>query len=182
MGDLREADPVKLIVGILGNKRELFEKAEIIFNEKFGNIDFKSDYISFNFTDYYEKEMGNGLLKRFYSFSNLIDPSIINKIKLFSIDIEDEFSSNGKGKKRRQINIDPGYVAMSKLVLASTKDRSHRIYLGDRIFAEVTLLFENKEFIPMKWTYADYRTKEYRDILLKIRQIYAMQLKNSRLL
>ena len=79
----------------------------------------------------------------------------------------------------RIINIDPGYLDLSKLILASTKDYKHRIYLTKGIYAEVTLFYQDKTFCPWEWTYPDYKTGEYIEIFNRIRQIYAEQIKEK---
>ncbi len=125
--------------------------------EYFGKIDLKSDVFDFNFTDYYSKEMGENLKKVFVSFQNLASPESSAHWKIFSNSIEQDLSLR-KDKPSRTINIDPGYVELSKVVLLTTKNYSHRIYLGKGIYAEVTLIWRNKGFEHLSWTYPDYRT------------------------
>lgn len=141
----------------------------------FGKTDSKSRDIPFNFTDYYSPEMGEGLFRTFASFETLRPPSEFLEIKLRCVDIEKKFSVEGK----RRINIDPGYLSESKLVLLTTKDFSHRIYVGKGIYAEVQIYFRNKYWNDLPWTYPDYRTGEYKDIFLSIRREYIIQLKNE---
>lgn len=171
MGKTEKAEPAKLIIGMFSNKTNLFEKVKKILEEKFGPVDFVSEVLPFNKTNYYEKEMGKDLKRIFYSFQRLISPESLVEIKIFTNQIEEKFSEGGK----RRVNIDPGYLTLSKLVLASTKDYSHRIYLKEGIYAEVTLRFEKGTFIPYEYTYPDYRTPEYLHIFNQIRQIYLNQ-------
>ncbi len=163
----------------------LFERAETVLEEKFGPIELKSRVLPFNYTDYYEKEMGKDIKRRFLSFHKLIDPGALADIKLFTNALEEqlqeESASGGKGSEvrlRRPINIDPGYIAGSKLVLASTKDYYHRVYLERGIYAEVTLKFTKGAFEPLPWTYPDYRSKEYIDFFTEIRSLYMEKLRN----
>jgi uncharacterized protein DUF4416 len=81
----------------------------------------------------------------------------------------------GRGRQRR-INLDPGYIDLAKLVLATTKDQQHRLYLGQGIYAEVTLRFTGGRFVPWDWTYPDYRTAEYLAFFDAVRQRYRQQL------
>jgi len=168
MGKAKKPKAVKLIIGMLAKSQKLFDKAEEFFIKGFGPIDYKSPVISFAYTDYYEKEMGGPLKRKFISFKKLIPPEKIAKIKLLTNSIENKFSVN----KKRQINIDPGYVTDSKLILATTKDYFHRICLNHGIYAEVTLMWRKGGFKPFEWTYPDYRSKEYIDILNYIRNMY----------
>lgn len=165
---------VKLIFGFIFKEEALLNSAETILNKHFGAIDFISPVFSFNYTRYYEKEFGMELSRLFVSFKKLINPEELSKIKVFSNKIEKKLSNGNK----RTINIDPGYIDLAKLILASTKDYSHRIYLGKGIFAETTLLFEGKSYKPWPWTYPDYASEEYISVFNKIRGIYAAQIKN----
>jgi len=168
MGKARKPKAVKLIVGMLAKSQKLFDIAEEFFIKEYGPVDYKSPAISFGYTDYYEKEMGSPLKRKFISFKKTVSPEIIAKIKLFANSIEETLSAD----KKRRINIDPGYVSDSKLVLATTKDYFHRIYLNYGIYAEVTLKWRKGSFEPFEWTYPDYRSKEYIAILNHIRNFF----------
>lgn len=176
MGKIKKPQLVKLIVGMISASEELFTQVEEKLKEKFGKIDFSSQTLPFDITDYYCKEMGDNLLRKFISFEELIDPVRLADIKIFTNIIEEEFSVNSK----RRINLDPGYISLSKLILATTKDYQHRIYLKDGIYAEVTLRFKFGCFQPWEWTYPDYRMKEYQEIFLCIRKLYVEQKRNLR--
>lgn len=172
MGTIKQPEPVKLIVGMISGSPELFGMAQNRLKEKFGEVDFISPILPFDTTDYYCEEMGTGLQRRFISFKRLIDPCELADIKIFTNLLEEDFSLNLK----RRINLDPGYISLSKLVLATTKDHQHRIYLRDGIYAEVTLRFKAERFQTWEWTYPDYQTQAYREIFLHIRKLYAAQL------
>ena len=159
---------VKLIAGMLSSVEELFLEAEEKLSRHFGKIDFAGDIIPFWYTSYYENEMGKNLLRKFVSFGKLIDAGSLSEIKILAGNIEKELS-NASGK--RMINIDPGYLTDAKLVLATTKNYGHRIYIGNGIYAEVTLHFKDGNFRAWDWTYPDYRTEEYIEIFNKIRKI-----------
>jgi hypothetical protein len=153
----------------------LFEEATSVLQERFGPVDLKSHIIPFDFTDYYREEMGEGLKRIFISFRQLILPEEIVEIKLHTNRIEEKFLY--PGTRNRMINLDPGYIAAGKLVLATTKDHAHRVYLGKGIFAEATLRFFKGSFRPWEWTYPDYRTDEYIRIFNRIRRIYMQQIR-----
>ncbi len=135
---------------------------------KFGRIDFESSVLDFNCTNYYLQEMGEGLKKKFISFSKLISMGELYQIKLYANRLESKFLN----ASNRKINIDPGYLDKAKLVLASTKDYAHRIYLRKGIFADLTLSYKGNSFTPNDWSYPDYRSKEYIDIFNQIRALY----------
>ncbi|MBU2221656.1 MAG: DUF4416 family protein, partial [Candidatus Omnitrophica bacterium] len=114
-----------------------------------------------------------GLKRKFISFKKLIPPDQLSAIKITTNKIEDRLSS----KNLRRINIDPGYLDLAKLVLATTKDYNHRIYLSKGIFAEITLTYQGKSFRPWNWTYRDYQSQEYIAIFNQIREIYNLQIR-----
>ena len=169
MGKISPLKKVKLIVGLISGDEALLDKIGVRLEKALKNkIDFKSDIIDFTYTDYYDKEMGGRLKRRFLSFKRLVRLEKIAKAKLATNDIEKSFCVDGK----RAINIDPGYVDMAKLVLLSTKDYSHRIHIGNGIFAEVTLHYKDKRFNFWPWTYPDYKSEEYAHIFGIIRDMY----------
>ncbi|MCS7228078.1 MAG: DUF4416 family protein, partial [Endomicrobia bacterium] len=133
-------------------------------------IDLQSEIIKFDFTDYYNKEMGGEILRYWISFAPLIELNNSYKIKLLTHEVElQQFSDD---KKLRKVNLDPGYIEGSKLVLFSTKNYSHRIYLDEGIFAEVTLIYKNKQFHTLNWTYPDYKTALAINFFLKVRRLW----------
>ncbi|MDD5428855.1 MAG: DUF4416 family protein [Candidatus Omnitrophica bacterium] len=168
MGIPRRPDKVKLIIGLLFSDIDVYNKAKKDLAKRFGRIDFESNLVDFTHTSYYEGEMGPGLKRKFLSFSRLADPGNIHAAKVKTNALEKRYSKGG----RRTINIDPGYLNLSKVVLFSTKDYTHRIYLGKGIFSEVTLFYKSDTFNPWPWTYPDYKTSEYMDIFGSIRGIY----------
>lgn len=174
MGKPEKPFPVKLVTGIISSSQELFEKCEKPLVRHFGEIDYKSKSMDFNFTNYYSEDMGSGLFRRFLSFKNLVDPSRLAAVKILANTLESRLARSSKQAKR-PINIDPGYITDAKLVLASTKDYSHRIYIGKNIYAEITLFYQKNTFHPNNWTYPDYRTDEYISIFNDIRAIFMKQ-------
>ena len=169
MGKVSPTERVKLIVGLISNDDALLGKIGAKLENKLKNkIDFESGVMGFDYTDYYNKEMGGSLKRKFLGFKKLVRLERIAKVKLLTNDIEKRFCTSGK----RAVNIDPGYVDMAKLVLLSTKDYSHRVHIGNGIFAEVTLHYKNKRFESWPWTYPDYKSEEYARIFGIIRDIY----------
>lgn len=176
MGEVKQPIPVKLIVGMLSSEEDLFSQAEDMMSQKFGPIDFKSSLLLFNFTPYYKKEMGEELKRKFISFQKLISPEEIVEAKLFTNKLEKEFLY--PHSHNRRLNLDPGYLTFSKVVLATTKDYQHRLYLDKGIYGEVTLRYKRKKgFTPCEWTYPDYRSPEYLEIFGHLREIYTREVK-----
>ncbi len=170
-----EVKPVKLICGALYSRTIDLNRLDSRLQSLFGSIDLRSRPFDFTFTDYYKDQMGNNLVKQFYSFEKLIQPDGLADIKNATISIETDFSINGK----RTVNLDPGYLEESKLVLASTKNFSHRIYLRDNIWAEVTLRYVKGEFVTHPWTYTDYTQPLAIEFLNAVREIYRKQLSTT---
>lgn len=172
MGKESEHKPVKLVIPILYSNAQLFNKCKNILVENFGNIDYISDEIPFNFTDYYNNEMGTPITRIFISFNKLIKPEELVSIKKWTNKLELELSIENK----RKVNLDPGYLTLAKFILATTKDFQHRIYMGNGIYEEVTLYYKNKQWTHHEFTFPDYRTETYKKILTDIRNIYYEQL------
>jgi len=178
LGQVTEPRPVKFISACFSSCAGLIDEARLRMEELFGPVDETSETFSFDQTAYYERQMGGGLLKVLWSFQNLVDPGALVRAKLASNDIEREFAGADRAHVPRPVNIDPGYVTPSKLVLATTKDYSHRIYLGRGIYAEVTLEYTSGAFRPFSWTYPDYRTEGCRQFFERVRKKLLGQLRS----
>lgn len=174
MGATKPAAPVKLICGFIYREEQIYRSASAALRRRFGPADIESAPLKFTYTDYYEREMGRDLLRRFISFQRLIRPDNLREIKIFTNALERKLSAAKPGF--RDINMDPGYITEAKLVLATTKDFCHRIFLGKGIYAEVTLVYQDKGFRHREWTYPDYRTDEYHRIFAQMRQKYVTQI------
>jgi len=175
MGQIKEPKPVKLISSLFTAELELLEAACNRLSEIFGPIDYESDLLPFDHTRYYAAEFGEGLMRRIIAFAELIDPGRLAEIKRLTNNLEMVWAREGK----RRINLDPGYVSLAKLVLATTKNHGHRVYLGQGIYAEVTLRYRDKTFRPWEWTYPDYASPPYIAIFNHIRELYLTQLRQQ---
>ncbi len=175
MGQIRTPAPVKLVIGMITGRRELYEPVRRLLEERFGAADWASPVLDFTETDYYAAEFGPRLARQFFTFAQLIDPGDLAGIKVWTNGVEAQFAQG----PRRRINLDPGYVSLSKLVLASAKNHSHRIYIGQGIYAEITLRYYKKAFRPWEWTYPDYASEGYREMFQEIRERYMQQLRLS---
>ncbi|MFQ6091773.1 MAG: DUF4416 family protein [bacterium] len=180
MGAIKHPPKAKLIAAVMVNDLKLFPAVKQVLQTSFGPTDLESDVFSFTFTDYYAEEMGTELYKQILSFGRLMDKSELAPKKLRANEIEEQFAIRNAQGLHRCVNIDPGYVTDSKLVLASTKNFSHRLYIGGGVFAEVTLRYHRTAgFEPLEWTYPDYRTDLVRAFLELVRQRYMEQLRGN---
>lgn len=172
MGVMRPPLPVKLFIGMLSPEPDLFDACAKILGAEFGPLDFESAILPWNKTAYYRDEMGPNILRKFLFFGPLLDPGRLPLIKKFVVDLEREYSVSADRQMRRMINLDPGYITEAKVVLATTKDFAHRIYIGENIYAEVTLRYSTKErrFVPHEYTYPDYKSEDYLALFHKARQ------------
>jgi hypothetical protein len=160
------ATPVKLICGITISPRLALDDVIENLENTFGLIDRRSDIIEFTHTDYYAAEMGLNLKKLLVCFEKPFHPENLWLAKRSTIDIESIYSKDNK----RQVNLDPGYVEPSKLILASTKNFSHRIYLQQGIYAEITMTYANGQFHKLPWTYPDYQEPLFLKFLGSVRE------------
>lgn len=174
MSKPQTAEPVKLIMSVFTADRCAMCDVLGSLIDAYGATDFISSPLPFNYTSYYAAEMGPSLLRRFASFDKLIRPESLPDIKNLTNQLEDRFTVN----ERRIVNIDPGYVAKAHLILATGKGYTHRPYLREGIYADLTLMYSNKTFQTLPWTYPDYAEKSCIEMFNKIRARYVEQLKS----
>jgi hypothetical protein len=161
-------------MSFIASREEDFTSAVAEADRKYGPLDLVSEPLSFHFTDYYEREMGKGLWRRVVGFDPLISPDQLVSIKLWANRVENQILNERGG---RRVNIDPGYVAGSKFILATGKDYSHRVYLGEGIYGEITLIARKGGFSPLPWTYPDYASQPLLGIIDLLRKRYLWQIK-----
>jgi hypothetical protein len=148
---------------------------------QWGPIALASKAFDFTETDYYQPTMGPNLKKLFWAFERPFDPAQLAAIKRLTITWEHDFAAQeARGEALaddgapitdfRPLNLDPGYLTTAKLVLASTKDHTHRVYLRDGIFAEITLFFRHGRWEHHEWTFPDYRRADYQEFFSQVRE------------
>ena len=179
MWELKDPNAVKLIIGILAANHQCLHAAIETVTDKFGKTDFVSDVWPFDKTDYYKEQTGNRILRQFVSIERLIDPGKLAKIKHITNRLEQKLAKALALPLPRPVNLDPGIIEPSKLVLATTKNYSHRIYIGRKMYAEVTLVFDKGRWKPLDYTYADYRQQCYFDFFDKVRTRLVEQLRKG---
>jgi hypothetical protein len=175
MGQITRFKPEKLVMPILISRTQMRYSLLQALQARYGPIDYTSVDLPFSYTHYYDEEMGTPITRFFISFLRLVDPGTLSQIKTQTNVLENRFTEAGK----RKVNIDPGLLNLSRFVLASSKDGSHRIPLADGVFAEVTLMYEKGRFRPLEWTYPDYRSDEYLGIMMDIRNLYKAAARGS---
>jgi len=173
MSRLVPPPPVKPLAAIFSRDREDLARAALRFEELVGRLDYASMVMAFDQTDYYRAEMGGPLVKRVFSAETLVDPADLVEIKVRTNAVEAEFAIEG----RRKVNIDPGYVSAERLVLATGKNFTHRIYLNQGVWADLTLVYEKGGFHALPWTYPDYAAPDMMSVMTDIRNKLLEQLK-----
>jgi hypothetical protein len=166
--------PAKLVIGLFMKEKGLIEQITAELIEVFGSIDMVSPWLPFNYTDYYESEMNAPLFRRMLTFKELIKQSSLADIKNTTNEIESSYSR----EEKRLINIDPGYMLQERFVLATGKNFAHRIYIGKKIYADLTLIYTKGGFKKLPWTYPDYSDKNMLSFHRQVRKKYVADLKN----
>jgi len=175
MSKPQEPKPAKLVIGLFMKDRALFEPLAAELASEFGSLDLVSPWMPFDYTTYYQQEMGTPLFRRLLAFKSLIEQLQLAAVKLSTNRLEDRYTRGG----RRRVNIDPGYLLYERFVLASGKNFSHRIYIGHRIYADLTLIYQRGAFEKLPWTYPDYADRPILSFLEQVRQKYAADLTPS---
>ena len=175
MSVLKEPEPAKLIIGLFMKETELFAEVFPLLEKSFGRADMVGSWFDFNYTSYYDEEMGSPLFRRMVVFETMISQYGLSGIKKTCSRLESRYETDGK----RRVNIDPGYLLASRFVLATGKDYSHRICIGEGVYADLTLIYKDRDYTPLEWTYPDYADRRMRDFLLKARAKYLMDRKRA---
>ncbi len=179
MWELKEPKPVKLLIGILAADKTCLDIAIEELIVTFGKADFVSDVWPFNQTTYYNSQIGEKILRQFICIHCLIDPEKLAEIKLKTNKLEQDLALQIDIDTPRPINLDPGIIEPSKLILASTKNFSHRIYIGKKIYAETTLIFDKGSWNSLPYTFPDYKQDCYHKFFNKVREKLLEQLKSK---
>ena len=170
MGQPTGHAPVMLVLVAFSRYEAAIDWAREQTDAAWGPIALASEPISFVETDYYQRSMGENLKKTMLAYERLIGPEQLIGLKLQTNAWEDAYAQLGRHPEPRPLNLDPGYLTRAKFVLASTKDHSHRIYMGQGVFAEVTLHYEKGRWRHRDWTYPDYRRADYQQFLSRCRK------------
>lgn len=152
-----------LITAVISRHDSAHQWAEAKLVEQFGSVALFSPHFQFRETSFYERTMGTDLTKRFLAFADPIDAAMLADHKRLSNSLEKQYATEFEHDEPRPLNLDPGYITAAKLVLATTKNRDHRIYLRDGIFAEVTLHYKKSGWAINPWTYPNYQRPDFHE-------------------
>jgi hypothetical protein len=166
--------PAALILSILCAPPNLPDAVKASVIAEFGPVAYEAGPFAFNFTDYYDEELGTGVQRWLWAFEGLVGRSNLVRIKSLTNGIEQAYTEGGK----RKYNLDPGLLTLANFVLATGKENAHRIYLSEGIFAELTLIYRGGTFHPLAWTYPDYAGPELLTALNYLRESYKCRLAN----
>ena len=179
MAQPKEFAPVKIVCGVIYKEESLYQRVRTTLEAEWGAIDLESQAFAFDLTDYYEAEMGPGLVRRFMSFRGLATPESLPSLKLRTIALEEALRRES-GVAGRPANIDPGYVTASALVMATAKDFSHRIPIGGGIYAHLELLFTKTGIRALEWTYPDLRREVCGEFFREVRRAHLSAVRGDR--
>ncbi len=176
---LKTPPPAKYFMAIMTTADSYHAEAEEALEEAFGHLDRRSHRYDFSrFSGYYDKEMGGRVWKYFVTFSRLIPMNSLVAVKLSAEELQRRFAVRDQDASRRTVNLDPGYVTGWNLVVSTVKNHAHRLYLGEGVYGEVTLLFRKHVFEPLPWTYRDYASQAVIDFFAQVRSDYLKQLES----
>jgi len=172
MGDINDPQSVLLLIAVSSRHEQALAWAERRGCDEFGSLRLKSEAFDFTETDYYQETMGTDLKKQFLTFDALVDPGTLPQIKRLTNAWEQDYAQQYAHVETRPLNLDPGYLTLAKLVLASTKDHAHRIYLDQGIYAEVTLNYRQRGWQSSAWTYPDYQREDFQAFFTACRETW----------
>lgn len=172
----KEYENVFLFMGVL-TTIGFPEDIKISLEEMFGEIKEITNPFPFSYTDYYVPEMGDGIERFFILFKNLVKPDILRDAKVFTNKLEEIKEKGGK----RKINLDPGILSDANIVLATTKNRAHRIAIGSNLYAELTLMYKDHKYSSFPWTYSDFQDDKVQGIFLSWRKELLSKRRNEKL-
>jgi hypothetical protein len=176
MGIEKEFQKVKLFSGFIYRSEATYKKVKEQLEAIFSPVDLEAGPFDFNFTTYYNPEMGTPLFRRFVSFETLIPPEQLPDIKLFANRIEIETAVEGK----RTVNLDPGYLSEANVIIATTKNYYQRVPLTKGIYAHIEYVIKGKTLHFLEWTYPDFKSEGYLDFFQQLMVIYKRSLKVMR--
>lgn len=171
MGEIQPQRPVLLIAAVSSRYESAIEEwTREKSQAAWGQICLESPLFDFTETNFYTASMGEDLKKKFFAYEKLLPPEDLPDTKILSNELEQLYADSCDHPESRPLNIDTGYITEAKLVLATTKDRDHRIYLRDGIFAEITLHYSQQQWIKSRWTYPDYQRDDFHSYFTSCRE------------
>jgi len=174
----REPQPGKLVLSVLA-AADWWDiawpgfRAELV--ERYGPVDYETPPLAFDHTAYYDDELGRPLFRRLLGFARLVPLDALVAVKLATNADERGHArpANDQTGGSRRVNLDPGLITLERLVLASGKNFTHRVYLGSGIWADLTLIYNKKTgWVELPWTFPDYATEDMKRRLTELRALY----------
>lgn len=178
MGGIKDHPPCLALVAAFSRHDLALDWLIDQVETQLGTIAIQSQRFEFSESAYYQPTMGDGLKKQFFVLERFYDPSKLASDKLLANQLEFEFASSHPTQEVRPLNVDPGYISLTKLVLASTKNREHRVYLREGVYGEVTLAYRDQKWQTMQWTYPDYQREDFRLFFESARQHLLRQMRS----
>jgi len=166
MSEPRQPDPAVLVLGVLSTRADDRVAALALCEQEFGPVHARFGPVPFSWSKYYDGEMGSGIVREWIVFGNLVDPGRLPGLKLFTNSVEQRYATDG----RRSVNLDPGLLTLWNLVLATGKPRHQRVYVGQGIFGDLTLIYHTSAYRELPWTYRDWAGPDVRELLGHARQ------------
>ncbi|WP_051261643.1 DUF4416 family protein [Desulfovibrio inopinatus] len=169
--------PAQLMMSVMSAQwDEVWPELKERLEEHFGTIDYESPCLPFDHTSYYNAELGESISRKFVGFKQLFQQDTLVDIKLYTNQLENHFA---RSDNRRRVNLDPGFITQERLVLATGKNFTHRIYLGQGIFGDLTLMYQGKTWQVFPWTFPDYKSKETQAHITALRRMHAFKLRSN---
>ncbi|MBN2712611.1 MAG: DUF4416 family protein [Planctomycetes bacterium] len=161
MAEVYLPHPVKLFVAVLAEQESHLDLVRETLGKEWGEIGLESETFPFDNSAYYAKVTGPAIVRKFFAFRKSVSPGVLAGCKKRTNEMEGELAAALGSGFPRPVNLDPGYLALEKVVLASAKNFSHRIYLDHGIYGEVTLIYRHEKFNTLEWTFPDYASGRY---------------------
>ncbi|UCD17479.1 MAG: DUF4416 family protein [Candidatus Zixiibacteriota bacterium] len=170
MGRIKKPFPGRLIISAIYSSLGAMHDTIVDIEKKYGAVEFETDEMEFLHTKYYREEMGDDLKRKFFAFEKPVEREQLVEIKIWTNKLEEKYGEKTTDYVFRKVNLDPGILTLANFTLATTKDYSHRVYLRDGIFGEITLMYQKQKFIPMPWTYPDYSEPDVIEFFSRVRE------------
>jgi len=165
--------PGRLVVSIIYSSIDALADALKLLERQFGRVQYETIETTYSATTYAE-EMGDSLQRRFFSFEKPVERDRLPQIKTACQKIEKQFGDHVDDFTFRTVNLDPGILTPDNLVMASTREYNHRIYLSDGVFADLVLVFAKGRFVRMPWTISDFYHGEAIEFFLRVRASFEL--------
>lgn len=157
---------VKFFCGLIYRREADAEAAIARLEEAFSPVDDRSDAIPFAASDYYRREMGEPLFRRFVSFRDWRSPEGLPRLKIATMELEAGLAAAG----RRTVNLDPGYLSEANVVIATAKNHYHRVPLRDGVYAHLEFVLKDGRLQHLPWSYPDFKSEAYLDFFNRLRE------------